>query len=88
MGYIGMCRCEGYGFHAVYTGIGYINQRVWVQNRVSFSRKLINWLKKELQLTNIKTKSVLVWLDYASDLSSFWKTATLGKGGFGKFSLV
>ena len=30
MGYIGMCRCEGYGFHAVYTGIGYINQRVWV----------------------------------------------------------
>ena len=22
MGYIGMCPCEGYGFHAVYTGIG------------------------------------------------------------------
>ena len=30
MGYIGMCRCEGYGFQAVYSGIGYINQRVWV----------------------------------------------------------
>ena len=30
MGYIGMCRCEGYGFEAVYSGIGYINQRVWV----------------------------------------------------------
>ena len=30
MGYIGMCRCEGYGFQAVYFGIGYINQRVWV----------------------------------------------------------
>ena len=88
MGYIGMCRCEGYGFHAAYTGIRYINQRVWVQNRISFSRKLINWLKKELPLKNIKTKSVLVWLDYASDLSSFWKTATLGKGGFGEFSLV
>ena len=27
MGYIGMCR-EGYGFQAVYSGIGYINQRV------------------------------------------------------------
>ena len=30
MGYIGMCHCEGYGFEAVYSGIGYINQRVWV----------------------------------------------------------
>ena len=27
MDYIGMCRCEGHGFHAVYSGIGYINQR-------------------------------------------------------------
>ena len=36
MGYIGMCRCEGYGFQAVYSRIGYINQSVWVQNRVSF----------------------------------------------------
>ena len=25
-----MCRCEGYDFQAVYTGIRYINQRVWV----------------------------------------------------------
>ena len=25
-----MCRCEGYGFQAVYSGIGYINQSVWV----------------------------------------------------------
>ena len=24
MGYIGMCRCEGYGFQAVYFGIGFI----------------------------------------------------------------
>ena len=30
MGYIGMCRCEGYGFQAVYSKIGYINQSVWV----------------------------------------------------------
>ena len=28
MGYIGMCRCEGYGFQAVYSEIGYINHRV------------------------------------------------------------
>ena len=30
MGYMGMCRCDGYGFQAVYSRIGYINQRVWV----------------------------------------------------------
>ena len=45
MGYIGMCCCEGYGFLAVYSRIGYINQSVWVLNRVSFFRKLITWLK-------------------------------------------
>ena len=45
MGYIGMCRFQGYGFQAVSSGIGHINQRVWVLSRVSFSRKLINWLK-------------------------------------------
>ena len=28
MGYIGMCRCEGYGFQAVFSEIGFINQRV------------------------------------------------------------
>ena len=27
---IGMCRCEGYGFQAVYSRIGYINQSVWL----------------------------------------------------------
>ena len=30
MGYIGMCRCEGYGFQPVYSSIGYIYQSVWV----------------------------------------------------------
>ena len=30
MGYIGICRCEGYGFQAVYSRIGYMNQSVWV----------------------------------------------------------
>ena len=30
IGYIGMCRCEGYGFQAVYFRIGYINQSLWV----------------------------------------------------------
>ena len=28
MGYIGMCRREGYGFQAVHSGIGCTNQRV------------------------------------------------------------
>ena len=28
MGYIGMCCREGYGFQAVYSRIGYINQSV------------------------------------------------------------
>ena len=30
MGYVGMCRPVGYGFQAVYAGIGHVNQRVWV----------------------------------------------------------
>ena len=30
MDYIGMCRCEGYGFQAVYSRVGYINQKVWI----------------------------------------------------------
>ena len=30
MGYIGMCRLEGYGFQAVYSWMGDINQSVWV----------------------------------------------------------
>ena len=30
MGYIGMCRCGGYDFQAVYSRIGYMNQSVWV----------------------------------------------------------
>ena len=83
------CRCEGYGFQAVYFGVGYINQRGWVQNRISFSRRLINWLNTLVQTRETgnchskykEIKSVLFWLDYASDLSSFWKTATLGQGG-------
>ena len=30
MGYIGMCRCEGYSFQAVCSKIGYIYQSFWV----------------------------------------------------------
>ena len=30
MSYIGMCRCEGYGFQRVYSRIGYRNQRILV----------------------------------------------------------
>ena len=39
--YMGMCRCERYGFHTVQSGIGYRNQIVLVQNRVSFARRLM-----------------------------------------------
>ena len=95
------CRCEGYGFQAFYSGIGCINQRVWVQNRVSFSSKLINWLKIlvfncKLGKPGIATQEhrkknqigMVFWLDCASDLSIFQKTATLEYGEFGEFSLV
>ena len=37
MGYIGMCRCEGYDFQAVYSRIGYINQSVWSRIGYHFS---------------------------------------------------
>ena len=30
MSYIGMCRCEGYGFQRVYSRIGYRNQRILI----------------------------------------------------------
>ena len=30
VGYMGICRCEGYGFQAVYSRIGYIHQNIWV----------------------------------------------------------
>ena len=78
---IQVCRYEGYGFQAVYSRVGYINQRVWIQNRVSFSWKLTNWLKilvktKETGIATQKyikkIKSVLFWLDSASNRSSFW----------------
>ena len=37
MGYTGMCHCEGYGFQAVYSGIGYTNERVCNSNRTEWS---------------------------------------------------
>ena len=46
MEYIGISHCEGFGFRAVYSGLGYKNQTVWgCHDRASFSRKLINWLQ-------------------------------------------
>ena len=30
MSCIGICRCEGYGFQAVHSRIGYMNQSAWV----------------------------------------------------------
>ena len=40
-----MCRCEGYGFQAVYSRIAYINHSLSVWNRVSFFTKLTSRLK-------------------------------------------
>ena len=45
MDHIGMCRCEGYGVQADYSRIGYLNQSVWVQNKLSFCTRLTSWLK-------------------------------------------
>ena len=39
MGHMVMCRCEGYGFQAVYSSIGYINQSIW-----SLWYKALFWL--------------------------------------------
>ena len=66
MGYIGMCRCEGYGFQAVYSRIGYINQSVSVQNRVSFFRKLISWLKILSRLGKQLLQDRGIWGVYSS----------------------
>jgi len=33
---IGMGRCEGYGFQAVWSGIGYRNKGVFVQHRIGY----------------------------------------------------
>ena len=30
MGHKAMCHCEEYGFQAVYSSIGYINQSLWL----------------------------------------------------------
>ena len=48
--YIGMCCCEVYGFQRVHSRIGYRNQRVLIQNRVSFSTKLISCFQEEFSL--------------------------------------
>jgi len=37
--YLGMCRCEGYGFQAVWCGIWYRNQGVLVKKRVTDYRE-------------------------------------------------
>ena len=37
-----MCRCEEYGFQAVWSGIGYTNQGAMVQNRVSMKGKHVS----------------------------------------------
>ena len=91
MGYRGNCAVgNGMVFKAVYSGIGYINERVRDYSRVSISRNLISQLKILVQsslkpgIVTHKYKKIKLFfclLDYATDLSSFWKTATLGYRG-------
>ena len=45
--------CHIWAFQAVYSGIGYINQNIWIYNRVSFFRKLISWWKILSRLGNV-----------------------------------
>ena len=66
MGYISMCRCEGYGFQAVYSRIGYINQNIWVQNGASFFRKLISWFKILSRQGNSYSRIGGIWGVYSS----------------------
>ena len=40
MSYIGMCRCEGYGFQAVYSSIGYINPGPVVRKPINANPRL------------------------------------------------
>ena len=51
MGYVGKCCCEGYGFRAVYSSIGNINQRFGTRIGHHFSRNLGN---EDLLLKNKK----------------------------------
>ena len=90
MGYIGMCRCEGYGFQAVQSRIGYINLSVWVQNRVSFFTKLTIWLKilSRLRKPVIATQKYKKKIKSESlDLRKSASTVSID-GGFGEFTLV
>ena len=72
MGYMGMCAVKGMVFKLFTLTVGYINQSVWVQNQNG-----ISFFRK-----------LISWLKNFSDLGSFWKTAALGQGGFGEFTLV
>ena len=103
MGYIGMCAAvKGMVFKQFTLAQGIqiraFGSRIY---RVSFFRKLISWLKilsrpegnRELPLKHIKKSNRKAEI-YATQLvlaklcSSFWKTATLGQGGLGEFTLV
>jgi len=89
MGYIGMCRCEGYGFQAVYSRIGYINQSVWVSNRVSFFTKLTSWLKilSRQRKPGIATQKYKKLKSAGLNLRKSASTVSID-GGFGEFTLV
>ena len=72
MDYIGMCRCEGYGFQAVYSRIEYINHSLSVSNRVSFFTKLTSRVKilSRLRKPEIPNRQSLSLRNSASTVSN------------------
>ena len=89
-GYIGMCRCEGYGFQAVYSRIRYINQGVWVQNRVSFFTKLTGWLKilSKLRKAGIAIQKYKKIKSVSLNLRKSASTVTIDGGIWGVYSSI
>jgi len=85
-----MCRCEGYGFQAVYSRIRYINQNVWFQNRVSFFTKLTGWLKNlsRVRKPGIATQKYKKIKSASLNLRKSASTVSIEDRGFGEFTLV
>ena len=90
MGYIGTCRCEGYGFQAVYSRIGYINQSVWVQNRVSLFPKLTSWLKilSRLRKPGIAAQKYKKIKSASLNLRKSASTVSIDGGTWGVYSSI
>ena len=88
MGYIGICRCEGYGFQAVYSRIGLIGK----SGRLGLEQGIIFQLTDQLVEDFIQTRDCSIRFCFGQTVLVtsvvFWKTSTLGQRRFGEFTLV